>query len=127
MWGGEAENDGFNRLVLQVGLNWRQVVVLRAYCKYLLQLGIPFSQAYMEETLARNPGLARLAAELFDASGRTGAWPCTSTRFGWPTKPWGKPRGSCDWRRRLKGSTTKWSRMARLSSWWASGIQRVPR
>ena len=65
VWRGDAENDGFNRLVLGAGLDWRQVMVLRAYCKYLLQLGIPFSQAYMEETLAGNPGLARQLGQLF--------------------------------------------------------------
>ncbi len=53
VWRGEAENDGFNQLILQAGLNWRQVVVLRTYCKYLLQIGIPFSQAYMEQTLVQ--------------------------------------------------------------------------
>jgi glutamate dehydrogenase len=65
VWRGEAENDGFNQLVLH-GLDWRQIMVLRAYCKYLLQTGIPFSQAYMEQTLAHNPGLARLVAQLFE-------------------------------------------------------------
>ena len=49
------------------GLDWRQILVLRAYCKYLQQVGIPFSQAYMEQTLAHNPALARQAAELFEA------------------------------------------------------------
>ncbi len=67
VWRGEAENDGFNQLVLRAGLNWRQVVVLRTYCKYLLQIGIPFSQAYMEQTLVSNPELARRLAELFEA------------------------------------------------------------
>ncbi len=66
VWRGEAENDGFNQLVLH-GLDWREIMVLRAYCKYLLQVGIPFSQAYMEQTLARNPELARQAARLFEA------------------------------------------------------------
>ena len=45
------EDDGFNRLVLGAGLGWRDVAMLRAYCKYLRQAGVPFSQAYMEETL----------------------------------------------------------------------------
>jgi glutamate dehydrogenase len=67
VWHGQAENDGFNQLVLRAGLNWRQVMVLRAYCKYLLQIGIPFSQAYMEQTLAHNPVLARQLPELFEA------------------------------------------------------------
>jgi glutamate dehydrogenase len=66
IWKGVIENDGFNQLVLRAGLSSRQIMVLRAYCKYLLQIGIPFSQAYMEQTLARNPGLSRLLAELFE-------------------------------------------------------------
>ncbi|MEM8948064.1 MAG: NAD-glutamate dehydrogenase [Pseudomonadota bacterium] len=67
IWKGETENDGFNQMVLFAGLTSRQILVLRAYCKYLLQIGIPFSQAYMEATLASNPELARMLAELFDA------------------------------------------------------------
>ena len=67
IWRGAAENDGFNRLVLAAGLSWKQVAMLRAYCKYLLQTGIAFSQSYMESTLARYPLLARLLVELFEA------------------------------------------------------------
>jgi glutamate dehydrogenase len=61
----EAESDGFNRLVLLARLGAREIAVLRAYCKYLLQIGTPFSQAYIEQTLASNAGLARSLAELF--------------------------------------------------------------
>ncbi|MCF7220260.1 NAD-glutamate dehydrogenase domain-containing protein [Marilutibacter chinensis] len=67
IWRGDAENDGFNRLILAAGLSWRQVAMLRAYCKYLLQVGVPFSQAYVEQTFARYPLLARLMVELFEA------------------------------------------------------------
>ncbi len=67
IWSGDAENDGFNRLVLSAGLGWRQVTMLRGYAKYLLQTGVPFSQTYMEETLVRYPLLARLLVELFEA------------------------------------------------------------
>jgi glutamate dehydrogenase len=67
IWNGEAENDGFNQLVMLAGLDWRQVMVMRACCKYLLQIGIPFSQAYMERTLAKNPKLVGLLARLFEA------------------------------------------------------------
>jgi len=66
VWSGETENDGFSKLVLGAGLASREIVILRAYCKYLLQASIPFSQAYMEETLARNTGIARDIVE--DAS-----------------------------------------------------------
>ncbi|TXK65675.1 NAD-glutamate dehydrogenase [Alkalisalibacterium limincola] len=67
VWRGTAESDGFNRLVLVARLDWREVAMLRAYCKYLLQAGVPFSQAYMESTLCRYPLLARLLVELFEA------------------------------------------------------------
>ena len=65
VWRGEMESDGFNGLVLGAGLTWRQVVILRTFCKYLRQAGIPFSQAYMEQTLGNHPGLARLIVDLF--------------------------------------------------------------
>src|SRR5215510_2486358 len=65
VWVGDMEDDGFNRLVLNAELDWREVTILRAYCKYLRQAGIPFSQAYMEETLARNAPIARLLVKLF--------------------------------------------------------------
>ncbi|MGE0254691.1 MAG: NAD-glutamate dehydrogenase [Alphaproteobacteria bacterium] len=64
---GEAADDGFNRLVLDAGLEWREIVMLRACCRFLLQARIPFSQAYMEETLANNPELARQLVALFVA------------------------------------------------------------
>jgi glutamate dehydrogenase len=65
VWRGEIENDGFNRLLLATGLAAREIVVLRAYCRYLLQTGVPFSQVYMERTLAANPGIAKALVRLF--------------------------------------------------------------
>ena len=65
VWRGQIENDGFNRLLLATGLAAREIVVLRAYCRYLLQTGVPFSQAYMERTLAANPGIAKNLVRLF--------------------------------------------------------------
>jgi glutamate dehydrogenase len=62
---GEIESDGFNRLVLAAGLAWRDVVVCRAYSKYLRQAAIPFSQDYMAETLAKNASISRSLAKLF--------------------------------------------------------------
>jgi glutamate dehydrogenase len=64
---GITASDGFNRLILAAHLGWREVKILRAYCRYLLQTGIPFSLEYMSETLSRHPLLARLLVELFEA------------------------------------------------------------
>ena len=66
LWRGDAEQDGFNALVLGAGLNWRQVTVLRAYAKYLRQTGTPFSQGYIEQTLSEHPGIAGQLVELFE-------------------------------------------------------------
>jgi len=66
-WRGITVSDGFNGLILACQLDWRQIKGIRAYCKYLLQAGITYSQSYMEETLAKHPLMARLLVELFDA------------------------------------------------------------
>ncbi|HEY0789260.1 MAG TPA: NAD-glutamate dehydrogenase domain-containing protein, partial [Thermoanaerobaculia bacterium] len=65
VWSGDAENDGFNRLVLCAGLEWREVVILRAYCKYLRQLGTTFSESYMQATLASNAEITKAIVRLF--------------------------------------------------------------
>ncbi len=64
---GQTDSDGFNQLVIASQMHWRQVVILRAYCKYLLQIGSPFSQHYMAETLAKFPSVSRLLLEMFEA------------------------------------------------------------
>ena len=66
VWSGAAESDGFNRLVLSAGLNWRQVVILRAVARYQRQTGTPFTQAYTEDTLVTNANLATMLVELFE-------------------------------------------------------------
>jgi glutamate dehydrogenase len=62
---GEIENDGFNRLVLRARLSADEVTVLRAYARYLHQLGFGLSQAFIEQTLAAHPALTRALAGLF--------------------------------------------------------------
>src|SRR5215469_14533844 len=62
---GEAESDGFNGLVIAANLAWRDVAILRTCAKYLRQVGIAFSQDYMEQALARNADIAGLLIELF--------------------------------------------------------------
>ncbi|RLA04530.1 MAG: NAD-glutamate dehydrogenase, partial [Gammaproteobacteria bacterium] len=66
VWKGNAENDGFNKLVLAAQLNWRETSVLRAYAKYLLQIGFNLSQTYIEETLAKHPKIVRSLVDLFN-------------------------------------------------------------
>ena len=63
---GEAENDGLNRLVLSARLDWHQTALLRCYAKYLQQLGMPFSQAYMEDVLVAHFGFVQLLVQQFE-------------------------------------------------------------
>ncbi|HEX7025983.1 MAG TPA: NAD-glutamate dehydrogenase domain-containing protein, partial [Gammaproteobacteria bacterium] len=65
VWYGRIENDGFNALGITAGLPSREIVVIRAYCKFLLQAGLTFSQAYMEQCLIRHAGLTRQLIGLF--------------------------------------------------------------
>ncbi len=66
IWYGRLENDGFNRLVLNAGLTGREVTILRAYARYMRQVAFPFSQSYIEETLASHADLAKLLVSLFN-------------------------------------------------------------
>jgi len=62
-----AEDDGFNRLTLAACLTWRQVALLRAVCKYLIQINLPFSQPLMERALVENRAIARTLVAMFEA------------------------------------------------------------
>ncbi|WP_395689810.1 NAD-glutamate dehydrogenase [Caenimonas koreensis] len=62
---GEVESDNFNRLVLLAGLAAEEVVVLRAYAKYLKQIGFAQSQDTIAATLASHPRIARMLVVLF--------------------------------------------------------------
>ena len=63
---GETEIDGFNTLVLTAGLTVRQVVVLRAYTKYLRQAGTVHTQDYLQDTFCAHPGIAAQLVTLFE-------------------------------------------------------------
>lgn len=67
VWRREMENDGFNSLVLRAGLSWRQVVLLRAYAKYLRQVGFAYSQPSIEQAMCNNPAIAHAIMTLFEA------------------------------------------------------------
>ncbi|TGD96576.1 NAD-glutamate dehydrogenase [Methylobacterium nonmethylotrophicum] len=62
-----AESDAYNRLVLEAGLGWRDVALVRALGRYLRQLRIRYGQDYLAATLARHPSLARRLVTLFYA------------------------------------------------------------
>ncbi len=62
---GICENDGFNKLVLGASLSSREIIILRAYAKYLRQVGFRFSQTYIEKTLISQTAITRDLIEFF--------------------------------------------------------------
>jgi glutamate dehydrogenase len=62
----ESESDNFNALILAAGLNTRQTTLIRCYAKFILQLGIPFSQNAMEEVLVAHADLACALVHQFE-------------------------------------------------------------
>ena len=65
VWTGRTENDGFNRLVLELGVAWREAALVRALARYRQQSGLDPSQAVQTAALAEFPGVARLILDLF--------------------------------------------------------------
>src|SRR5690606_4904706 len=59
IYGGLAENDAFNRLVLTAGLTWREVALLRAYARYLKQIRMGFDLGYIASALLNHTDIAR--------------------------------------------------------------------
>ena len=66
VWQGRIENDGFNRLVLKAGISARQVVLFRAYSRYIQQIGTAFSQIYIHDTLYKHPETVTALVSLFE-------------------------------------------------------------
>jgi glutamate dehydrogenase len=64
---GHAENDGFNQLLVGAGLNPRDVVLFRAWFRYLRQTGLSYSLSTVVEALRHAPIVARGLIALFDA------------------------------------------------------------
>jgi glutamate dehydrogenase len=67
VWRGDTDSDGYHRLVLAAGLDWRGVRVLRAYGRWLAQLGLPQGPELVQQTLVRHAAAARALLQLFAA------------------------------------------------------------
>jgi glutamate dehydrogenase len=64
---GVTESDGFNKLVLEAGLGWREAALMRAFGRYLRQIVIPYGQEYLASVLARHPAIVQKLIALFYA------------------------------------------------------------
>jgi len=65
VWTGKTESDGFNRLVLELGVSWREAALIRALARFRQQTGLDPSQAVQEAALSDHPEVARLILRLF--------------------------------------------------------------
>ncbi|MGN6271363.1 MAG: NAD-glutamate dehydrogenase [Sphingomonas sp.] len=64
----KAENDAFNRLIVEAGLSPRAVVLLRAWFRYLRQAGMSYGLATVVDALRRAPKVTAALIERFDAA-----------------------------------------------------------
>jgi glutamate dehydrogenase len=64
---GLAESDGFNRLVLEVGVDWRDASLLRSFGRYMQQIRVPYGQDYLAAALTRYGAIAAHIVALFYA------------------------------------------------------------
>ena len=65
VWTGRTENDGFNRLVLELSIPWRDAALVRALARFRQQTGLDPSQRVQEAALSAHPGVTRLILDLF--------------------------------------------------------------
>ncbi|GAP58952.1 NAD-specific glutamate dehydrogenase [Arthrobacter sp. Hiyo1] len=76
---GDAESDAFDALVIREGIDWRRTAILRAYAKYLRQLGSTNSYGFIADTFVRMCGQPALCFRSSRRSSiRTGSTPICS-------------------------------------------------
>jgi glutamate dehydrogenase len=66
IWSNDTKVGHLNRLVVSSNLSWRQIYVLRAYSKYLYQVGLRYSQNHLSDVLVKYRDLTKLLIELFE-------------------------------------------------------------
>ena len=65
-WNGWSENDGFNRLVVRLGVNWRHAALMRTLCRYRQQSGIDPSETTQIAALVNHADITLDLLRLFD-------------------------------------------------------------
>lgn len=64
-WHRQIESDSFNSLVTRAGLTWQDARLIRAYARYMRQIGSTFGQGYIEMVIVENAEITRLLIEFF--------------------------------------------------------------
>ncbi|MBV1879630.1 MAG: NAD-glutamate dehydrogenase [Pseudomonadales bacterium] len=66
IWCGDKENDAFNRLISKLGIDHRQVMLIRSYARYLGQLQNANSQQFIADCLAHYAHITEHLLNLFE-------------------------------------------------------------
>lgn len=64
-WTGLTEVDPFNALIIACNINFKEITILRAYGRFLKQLGLNYSQKALADCLAMYPLITCLLVEYF--------------------------------------------------------------
>ena len=64
---GYMEDDRLNQLVISAKMNWRHIVILRTYVRYMRQMGVPFTRSYLEKALTSYPDISTAIIGLFES------------------------------------------------------------
>lgn len=67
IWYGEMENDSLNHLILRAQMDWRDVMILRTYVRYMRQARTQFSTRFIEHAIYSHPSIAQNMVALFKA------------------------------------------------------------
>ena len=99
VWRGEIENDRFNWLVLRAGLRGRDVTVLRAYVKYLGQVGTTFSRDLHRRDDRGQPGRRKPGSSSCSPSDSIPTSTATPTAVSSPSRRSLTSRAASTWSR----------------------------
>ncbi len=64
-WTGLIEVDPFNALTVSCGLDFKEIIIFRAYGRFLKQLGFNYSQKALADCLVAYPSITKLMVEYF--------------------------------------------------------------
>ncbi|MEM6708251.1 MAG: NAD-glutamate dehydrogenase [Pseudomonadota bacterium] len=78
VWGGQAESDRLNGLIVSELLTWREVALLRSYARYMKQAAFGIEQSFIAMTLLKYPAAARLLVDCFTERLDPAAFPGTA-------------------------------------------------
>jgi glutamate dehydrogenase len=66
IWHQEIEDDALNTLIIKAGMKWREVVLLRAFGRYIHQTAFSYSYDFLADALSAHPILSQKLFSYFE-------------------------------------------------------------